>query len=223
MIDPADNLAPSYPWPTIGLVGGIGSGKSAVADMFAELGCEVISSDKAAHEALRDADVKAAIIAAFGSAILDELGEIDRRRLGAIVFSDSQKLSHLNSLVHPYVAAYRDRRIGWLRNNVAVPAVVFDSPLLIESGLHRHCHAVVFVHCGDAIRFSRVQKSRGWSETEWKKREAVQHPLDKKVEISHYIVSNEADRPHTAAQVNWVLTCITRDFQRSHGLRGKVS
>ncbi len=223
MIDPADNIAPSYPWPTIGLVGGIGSGKSAVADIFAELGCEVISSDKIAHEALHDADVKAAIIATFGSAILDDRGEIDRRRLGAIVFSDSQKLSNLNAIVHPYVAAYRDRRIELLKRNAAVPAVVFDSPLLIESGLHRHCNAVVFVHCGDAIRFSRVQKSRGWSETEWKKREAVQYPLDKKMEISHYIVSNEADRPHTAAQVNWVLTCITRDFQRSHGLRGMMS
>ncbi|MGC8560000.1 MAG: dephospho-CoA kinase [Phycisphaerae bacterium] len=223
MIDPVDNIARCYPWPIIGLVGGIGSGKSAVADMFAELGCEVVNSDKAAHEALHDADVKAAIIAAFGSAILDDRGEIDRRRLGAMVFSDPQKLSRLNALVHPYVAAYRDQRIEMLRHNAELPGVVFDSPLLIESGLHRRCNAVVFVHCGDAIRFSRVQKSRGWSEAEWKKREAAQYPLDKKVEISHYIVSNEVDMPRTAAQVNWALTCITRDFQRSHGLRGMVS
>ena len=217
------NTTSKYPWPIIGLVGGIGSGKSAVAAMFAELGCDVISSDAAAHEALHDTDVKAAIIAAFGTDILDDRGEIDRRRLGAVVFSDSHKLTRLNALVHPYVAAYRDRRIETLRYNTELPAVVFDSPLLIESGLYRQCDAVVLVHCGDAIRFSRVQKSRGWSEDEWKKREAAQYPLDKKAEISHYVISNEADRPHTAEQVTWVLTCITRDFQRSHGLRGMVS
>ena len=214
---------PSNPWPVIGLVGGIGSGKSSVANMFADSGCKIIGSDEAAHAALLDAEIKAQIIAVFGMSIVNEQNNIDRGRLGSVVFSDVQKLTRLNAIVHPYVARYRDQCMEKYRHEGHLAAVVLDSPLLIESGLHAQCDAVVYVHCGDQLRFSRVQKNRGWTLDDWKKRESAQCPLDKKLEISHYVVSNEADRPHTAAQVNWVLTCITRDFQRNHRLRGTGS
>lgn len=191
--------------------------------MFADAGCRIIDSDEAAHAALHDAEIKAQIIGVFGTQIVNEQNDIDRGRLGSMVFSDAQKLRQLNAMVHPFVAEYRHRCMEKFRHENQIMAVVLDSPLLIESGLHFRCDAVVYVHCGEPLRFSRVQKNRGWTLEDWKKRESSQCPLDKKLEISHYVVSNEADWPHTAAQVNWVLTCITRDFQRNHRLRGTVS
>jgi len=223
VIQPPSITPALNPWPVVGIVGGIGSGKSLVAQMFADLGCRVVSSDEAAHAALRDAKVKSQVIALFGPAIVDDRHEIDRRRLGVLVFSDKQRLEKLNAVVHPYVAEYRRRCMKEYQLDRNIKAVIMDSPLLVESGLHHQCDSVVYVLCGNEGRFSRVQKTRGWSVEEWKKRELAQCPLDKKLEISDYVVSNEGDMPHAAEQVNWVLTCITRDFQRSHGLRGMVN
>jgi dephospho-CoA kinase len=220
---PPGTMESDYPWPVIGIVGGIGSGKSLVAGMFGQLGCKVICSDEAAHRALQDAAIKSRIIAEFGTDILGDQHEIDRSRLGKLVFSDAAKRASLNAIVHPYVAEYRLKCLQEYRRDSQIKGVVLDSPLLAETGLYQRCHAVVYVHCEANERYSRVQKNRGWSLAEWQKREAAQWSLDKKLEISHYVVSNEAEAPHTAAQVNWVLACITRDFQRSHGLRGTVS
>ncbi len=214
---PRENPADSFPWPIIGVVGGVGSGKSTVAGLFGDLGCKLIVSDAVAHDALRDEAIKQALVRQCGADILGPDGQIVRSRLASMVFSDAARLGELNDLIHPYVARRRSQMLAAFAVDKGIPAVVFDSPLLAETGLFKSCTAVVFVYCGEEDRFSRVQKNKGWSAADWQKRESAQWSLDKKLEISHYVISNEADLPHAATQVNWVLACITRDFKRNQG------
>ena len=97
--------------PIIGILGGICSGKSTVAAEFAKLGCAVIDADKIAHELLEDKTVKDKVVASFGGDILDSAGKIDRRKLADIAFTDGDKLSLLNSIVHPPVLARAEQLI----------------------------------------------------------------------------------------------------------------
>src|SRR4051794_5295036 len=94
--------------PVVGLIGGIGSGKSHVAAEFARRGAWVIAGDQLGHEALRQPDVRAQVVQRWGESILDPRGEVDRRRLGAIVFADAGQLRELEALVFPYI----ERRIA---------------------------------------------------------------------------------------------------------------
>src|SRR5438552_1839733 len=89
--------------PVVGLIGGMGSGKSRVAAEFIRRGARVISGDALGHEALRQPDVRDRVAGRWGRGILDDRGEIDRRRLGAIVFADPLALKALEALVHPWV------------------------------------------------------------------------------------------------------------------------
>ena len=89
--------------PVIGILGGVGSGKSTVAAEFAKLGCEVIDADKIAHELLERKDVKNEVVACFSKAVLDSAGKINCSILADIVFADAKKLSLLNGIIHPPV------------------------------------------------------------------------------------------------------------------------
>ena len=89
--------------PIIGILGGVGSGKSTVAAEFAKLGCVVIDADKIAHELLDGSAVREKIVASFGQTILDSAGKIGRKELADIVFADADKLSLLDKIIHPFV------------------------------------------------------------------------------------------------------------------------
>ena len=89
--------------PVIGILGGIGSGKSTVAAEFAKLGCKVIDADEIAHELLNEPSVKEKLLDIFGQDILDSSDKIDRKKLAEIVFTDKKKIASLNSIIHPLV------------------------------------------------------------------------------------------------------------------------
>ena len=116
--------------PIIGILGGIGSGKSTVASEFAKLGCKVIDADRIAHELLDRQDVREEIIASFGRAVLDSAGNIDREKLAEVVFANGGKLSALNRVVHPLVLAGAERLIEQYNHQGEVAAIVLDIPLL---------------------------------------------------------------------------------------------
>src|SRR5438128_11915339 len=92
----------------VGLVGGIGSGKSSVAAAFAERGARVVSGDRAGHEALRQQEIRQRVVERFGPGVLDAQGQIDRRRLGAIVFADAGERQALEAIVFPFI----EQRLG---------------------------------------------------------------------------------------------------------------
>jgi dephospho-CoA kinase len=194
--------------PVIGIAGGIGSGKSFVADLFGEERCFVISSDALVREAYKDPTVKQSLKRWWGNLILDPDGEIDRSAVARKIFTHPDERKRLEQLLHPLVGQVRDRLMRSRGEDAQVLAFVWDTPLLFESRINQHCDAVVFVDAPPELRFSRVSQSRRWSRQEWEEREKLQMPLDKKREMSQYVISNTAGADQVRAQVREVLSRI---------------
>ncbi|MDY7107947.1 MAG: dephospho-CoA kinase [Planctomycetota bacterium] len=190
----------------IGLAGGIGSGKSAVADILADLGCVVAHSDEMARAALRDPDIRAQLVQWWGNDILDDEGEIDRRAVAHIVFADAGQRRRLEGLTHPWIEARRAEQFAAAAPDA--PALVIDAPLLFEAGLEEACDAVLFVDTPRQTRLTRLRAARGWEEADLKRREDSQLPLDVKRSRADYVIQNDGDLSDLVAQVRPILSQI---------------
>jgi dephospho-CoA kinase len=187
--------------PIIGILGGICSGKSAVASELGKLGCEIIDADKIAHELLDEPAIKRKMVSSFGQDILDSAGKIDRSKLADIVFADARKLSSINRIVHPPVLARIERLIEQYNGEPAVRAIVLDMPLLVEVSWAKRCDRLVFVDCKWQIRAERAKKVGLFDENQLKIRENLQISLDKKVDIADNIIDNNSGFQALARQV----------------------
>ncbi|MFP4053461.1 MAG: dephospho-CoA kinase [Phycisphaerae bacterium] len=187
--------------PVIGLVGGVGSGKSTAAAEFARLGCAVIDADRVGHEVLGEREVVEALVGRWGRGVLDGAGQVDRAAVGEIVFNSAEELAFLNSVSHPRIARRIARRIEQLQGEPDVPAVVLDAAVMLEAGWDRQCDVLVFVHAPRELRRRRVQDSRGWSEQRWQQRENSQIALDRKADQCSYHLDNSSNASHLREQV----------------------
>ena len=141
----------------IGITGITGSGTSTVSAILAERGGFVISADKLAREVTQKGQpAYDEIVRTFGPSVVAAGGEIDRKALGALVFGSPQKLTVLESIVHPAVIA---RVEGMLEGRCSF--TIIDAPLLIESGLHKICHSVWLVTARDDVRLARIMARDG--------------------------------------------------------------
>ena len=151
--------------PLLGIVGGVASGKSLVAEHLARRGAAVIDADRLAHEVLKRDDVKQLARQRWGADIFDHQGEIDRKRLGQIVFASApegpRELKILESWTHPRVRQMTDERIRQLADEGVAPAIVLDVPLLVEAGWHPLCDHVLMVDVPQEVRQARAL-ARGW-------------------------------------------------------------
>ena len=176
----------------LGIVGGIGSGKSLVSQFLARHGAKIIDADRIGHEVLLQPAVKKAIQERFGDTIFDPTGEIDRRKLAAIVFAPTDKgaddLAFLKKLTHPRISE-ESRRILAQFESQKVDLVVLDAPLLFESRWNELTTKVLFVDTPEPIRRERCEQ-RGWSQTEFLAREAAQWSTEKKRELADYVLPN---------------------------------
>ncbi len=179
--------------PLVGVAGGIASGKSLVARLFGELGAGVISSDTLNHEVLLRPDVRRLIQSWWGADLYDPSGRPDRRRIADIVFSDPEQRRRLERLTHPLIDERRQELMQQLMADDRVPLIVLDVPLLFEVGQQELCDHVVFVEVTEQERIRRAQRDRGWDESELRRREKLQNPLDTKRNQSDYIVENNSD------------------------------
>lgn len=190
----------------IGIVGGVASGKSYVAQAFVRQGAFVIDADRVGHEVLRDVEVKQALVDRWGKRILEESGEISRPIVGSIVFgTTSDALSErkfLESLSHPRIRQRILNQLAVLRQ-ANCPAVILDAALLLETGLSELCDAILFVEVPDDIRKSRAL-ARGWTAEQWQTREANQLPLAAKRGRSQFVIDNsDAASLDTQAKQVW--------------------
>ena len=192
----------------IGIVGGIGSGKSFVADLFGELGCFVSKSDEHVREAYLRPEVIKQVREWWGDSVLTPAGAVDRAAIARLVFSDSAQLKRLEGLLHPLVEEIRNAASSKALENLQIKAIVWDTPLLYEVGLDKQCDAVVFVEAPLDQRAQRVARTRGWLPQELTRREKLQLPLDKKREMAQYIVYNTADAAGARRQVVAVLSRV---------------
>lgn len=191
----------------IGLAGGVGSGKSAVARELEKLGCVVSDSDAEAKSSLRLPGVRDELVSWWGERVLGADGEIDRAAVASIVFSDDAERARLEGLVHPKVHAARERTVAEAAA-IGAPAVVVDAPLLFEAGIDGECDAVIFVDTPRAVRLERVRATRGWDEAELARREAAQMPLEQKRKRSTEVVWNGGPPEELAAAVRGALERI---------------
>jgi dephospho-CoA kinase len=197
--------------PIVGVVGGIGSGKSQVAQLLAESGGTVaVDSDQIGHRALRQPEIRAEVIGRLGDGtpgggILGPDGAVDRKKLGAIVFGEAAKLRELEKITHPWI---RQQTIMALEVEAKKPGakwVVLDASVLLESGWKPTLSRVVYVHAPDAVRLARVLSRPGWTEEIWKSREKSQLPLTNKRRMSDDVVINSSDLDALGKQLSYII------------------
>ena len=191
--------------PIIGLIGGIGGGKSFVAALLVARGGFLIGGDPLGHEGLRESTIKAEVLAEFGSDLKKPDGEIDRRKLGAIVFNDPTRLRRLEAIVFPYIGRRVHDEIA--KAQVSGPArfIILDAAVLVEAGWKPMCDHVLFVDADRAVRLERVRRTRGWTDVELAVREASQLPLDEKRKAADAMLDNSGAAAETTERLDAIL------------------
>jgi dephospho-CoA kinase len=177
----------------IGLTGSIGTGKSEAARQLEGLGASIISADQVGHEAYtRNTEAWDQVVAAFGDGILQDDGEIDRRRLGAVVFSDPGQLEKLNQIMHPRMAQMVADKIDALRAQ-GVEVVVVEAALLFEAGWDSLVEEVWVTDSTERVVIERLKQRNGMSEEEARKRISSQMDRIERLERSDYVIENSGD------------------------------
>jgi dephospho-CoA kinase len=185
-----------------GLTGGIASGKSTVAAMLRERGFPVLEADKISHALIEPGGTACEeVIARFGREILDGNGRIDRARLGAIVFADRQKLNQLNSIIHPRVESKLLKQLSELEESGCYAAAFVEAALIFEAGLNKKLDGVVVAWCLPEQQVARLME-RGMSETDIRKRMAMQMPVQEKLALAEEKIDCSGSMEETRRQVD---------------------
>jgi len=185
----------------IGLTGGIGSGKSTVSKFLAELGAVIIDADKVGHEALKPGtEVWREVVAAFGRQILTPDGDINREKLGEIVFGNSESLSRLNQIMHPRMYTMVKAQLeGYRKQGVGV--VVLEAPLLIEANWTSLVDEVWVTVASEATVLRRLKEKFGLSELESLARIHSQLPSEERVKYADVIINTDCDLGELKAKI----------------------
>lgn len=202
---------------TVGLTGGIGAGKSAVAELLASYGAVIVDSDAIAREVVEPGTPGlAAVVAEFGQEVLAADGSLDRARLGGIVFADDERRRALNAIVHPLV---RERSAALQAAADPDAIVVNDVPLLTENGLAGRYDVVVVVDAAPANRLDRLVRLRGMAEEEARARMAAQATREERLAVADIVVDNDGTPEELARRVREVW----RELVARTGVRGRNS
>lgn len=185
----------------VGLTGGLGAGKSTVARLLAERGAVVVDADELARRALEPGTSGfEQVCDLFGRDILDPWGRIDRRELAARVFADEGKRRALESITHPEVFRLLAETVEAHRGTDAV--VVFDAPLIIETGFHEAVDVLAVVTAPEEAQVERVVRERGMSEGEARARIAAQVGEDRRYELADLTIPNDGDLDQLRSRVD---------------------
>jgi dephospho-CoA kinase len=181
----------------IALTGGIGAGKSTVAQFFSELGAVVVDADQLARIAIeRGSEGFDEVVTAFGQSIISN-GDIDRKALAAIVFKDSQAKADLEAIIHPRVQKLFAQAVA--ESDPSIP-MIYEIPLLVETDAARKFDFVITVEADEELRISRLL-SRGMFISDIKARLANQAPAEKRIAIANAVIRNDGDDDHLLREV----------------------
>jgi dephospho-CoA kinase len=190
--------------PIVGLVGGVASGKSFVAQELGRLGATIVDADKIGHEVLREPGIIEKSRERWTDAILDSDGQIVRSRLAKIVFAPPPagpiELAFLERLTHPRIHQRLQIVCETAKSQPDVQTIVLDAPVLFKAGWNRFCNKIVFVDAPYATRLERA-RMRGWSEEDFLRREAAQESLDAKRANADIVLDNSGSLDFLAQQV----------------------
>ena len=187
------------------MTGSIAVGKTFVTEVFRELGCFVLDADKTAREVVANGTTGwQQIVGNFGENILAADGEIDRAKLGAIVFADAEKRLLLNSIVHPLVF---DRQNQWLASVEAESPraiAIIDAALMIESGGYKRFDKIIVVWCEPEIQIRRLMARNNFSRAEAEQRIRAQMPQEEKKRYGDFLINSSGDFDETRRQVETI-------------------
>jgi len=192
----------------IGLLGGIGSGKSTVAREFARRGCPVIDADAIGHELLDAEPHRTRLVETFGEEIIGAEGRVDRRALADRAFASAEAAATLNGILHPPIRRRCLEEIDRCRARGRGPAIVLDAPLLVEAGLAEACDVLVFVDCDRRRRVQRWARGDPHRTAALEKRENFQISLDMKRQMADYVVGNNSGLSAITEQVARILSAL---------------
>jgi len=186
-----------------GLTGGVASGKSTVARLLQGLGARIIDADRIGHELLLRASPATyqELLRGFGNEILDSAGEVDRRRLCAIVFAHPAKLRDLNAILHPRIIARVEALAAQYHGESPGAVIVVDAALLFEAGIGGRFTKVLVVWCRPEQQIERLMAKTGLSRQEAEQRIAAQMPVDQKRRRADYEIDSSGRMENTRAQV----------------------
>lgn len=193
----------------IGLTGGIGSGKTSVADLLRSHGLPVIDADQLARDVVEPGQPALAELAdAFGADILHADGTLNRGELAARAFASEDATQRLNDITHPRIMALRDELIDAARDD-GEPAVIYDMPLLVEKGQHEDMDLVVVVHVDVEKRIERLVNGRGLDEGDVRRRIAAQATDEERLAVADVIIDNNGPREKLEPQVQALVDQIS--------------
>jgi len=197
----------------VGLTGGIATGKSTVARIFAGLGASVLDADFIARRLLeKEAPGYGPVAAAFGPEILAADGTIDRVRLGGVVFSEPERRAALEAILHPLIRAEEARFVDLLADTGQGRIAVTNAALLIETGFYRDYHRVVVVQCSPQTQIDRILRRDGLSEADARARIAAQMDAAEKARVAHYLIDTTAGMTQTEARARMVFRHLQQDL-----------
>ena len=198
----------------VGLTGGIATGKSTVARIFATLGATILDADEIAHRLVeKDAPAYEPVAKAFGEEILTPDGSINRPHLGRIIFSDPAKRAVLESILHPMIRREEANLVELLADTGQGRISVSNAALLIETGFYRDYHRVVVVHCAPEVQLDRIIKRDALSEGEARARIAAQMDTKEKLKVAHYAIDTTPGHAATETRARAVFRHLQQDLQ----------
>jgi dephospho-CoA kinase len=196
---------------TVGVTGGVASGKTTVCRIFKEEGAHLIDADRIARELVEPRrPAWRELTRAFGKEILQKSGTIDRKRLGNIAFSNSGKRRLLNGILHPRIEKEMGKKVRQIKRKNPHAIVVFDVPLLVETGFHQEVDRVVVVTSKKTQQTERLRKRAGMSEEETRRIIASQMAIEKKVKVADFIIRNEGSIAQTRRKTREVFQELRR-------------
>jgi dephospho-CoA kinase len=195
----------------VGLTGGLACGKSFVGQELAELGCHVLQADQLGHQVLLPgAEAYAPVVREFGSGVLDEAGEIDRRALAAQVFGKPERLALLNSLVHPPVMRREEEWLARVAAEDPRGIAVVEAAILIETGSYHRFDKLIVVSCDVEQQVQRSMKRDGAAREEVLARLGRQMPLAEKRKFADFVIDTSGAKEDTVRQARAVYELLRR-------------
>ena len=199
----------------IGLTGGIATGKTTVSRMLAELGAVVLDADEVGHEALKPhTEVWRNVVARFGNGILLSSGEVDRRRLGEVVFSDDEVRENLNQIMHPPMYRMVEERLGNLRKQ-DVGVVVLEAAVLLEAEWTSLVDKVWVTTAPEDTVVQRLKDEKGLSEAQALARIGTQLSPEERVKRADAVIDTNCDLTEVRARVEVLWRDLHREMEKS--------
>lgn len=193
---------------TLGVTGGIGSGKTTVCGIFKELGAWIFSADDEAKRLMLEADVRREIIDAFGTESYDSEGNLNRKYLAETVFHDDDAIRRINGIVHPRVFQSFER-MRTKAEDEGAPLLVHEAAILYESGGDKHVDAVAVVDAPEEVRIRRVMERDGSTEAAVRARIENQWPAEELRTRADFVIQNDGEESALLAQVERVFEQMT--------------